>query len=407
MNKKRPVRRILKILGLVSLPLIGFVIYLGYLGHTSPKQLEYDAQRMRDILAVSDMVEAFHEINGHYPVVKEHQLEVVHFYISDNVPEHYPAAQPYQTLEAELQKTLGKDAILPKNPDPYGTPYQYATNGENYRVAAYLHHKKSYAWNQGYHANKIEVTNHPVLEWRSYRPQYLRHVLKFGPDDPTKQAAFVAALLARNFDEAAVMLKNGANPSPTCKPNYRCHPLATAAMNGDLEIMNFLIKNGADLDGYNSYNDVALIYALENFQLEAAKLLVESGADVNIPNAFGMSPFVGASMLGDPDLLTSMIENGAFLDKSYIVLAGELGLDNKSVRPLTFAISLNERIPAAMRSDGESDVAIADQLSEMNIPRMISVLLAAGADPSLRTPNGETITEFGRKSKDPAIRQLF
>jgi hypothetical protein len=68
---------------------------------------------------------------------------------------------------------------------------------------------------------------------------------------------------------------------------------------------------------------------------------------------------------------------------------------------------LNERIPAAMRSDGESAVAIADQLSEMNIPRMISLLLAAGADPSLRTPNGETITEFGRRSKDPAIRQLF
>jgi hypothetical protein len=408
MNNKRPVRRILKISALVSLPLIGFVIYLGYLGHTSPKQLEYDAQRMRDILAISDMVEAYYEINNHYPLVKEPQSEMINVFISDNIPEFYPPSPPYQSLEAELQKTLGEDVVLPKDPSEDGRPYQYATNGANFYVAAILFHKKSFAWDQGYHANKIEVTSSPNLQARSYRPDYLRHIIRFGPDDANTQAEFIEALQEHNFDVAATLLKNGANPSPMCKPNHRCQPLATAAMNGDLEVMKFLINNGADLDGYNSYNDVALIYALENRQLAAAKLLVESGANVNIPNAFGISPFIGASNIGDTDLLTSMIQNGADLDGNYSILV-EDGSE-KGPRPLTAAILMGRelsKLRVSMSSKGESVEAITAVLAELNLPGIIALLLAAGADPSLQSTFGVSITELGRKSDNRAIRELF
>jgi hypothetical protein len=384
-----------------------FVIFILALTLSPAQQQENDEQRLADILKISDMVEAYYEINNHYPWVKEQQLEIVNIFISDNIPDNYPTSAPYQLLEAELQGTLGTDAVLPKDPADDGIPYQYATDGLNYYVAAYLYDARPYSWEQGRHANKVEVTNNPSLLYRSYRPDYLRHVLRFGPDDTDKQAEFIEALQEHKFDAAVEMLKNGANPSPTCAPNHRCQPLATAAMNGDLEVMNFLIDNGADLDGYNAHDDVALIYALENQQIEAAKLLVESGANVNIPNAFGISPFIGASFLGDLDLLTSMIQNGAELNNNYFILVGDTEQLEKSERPLTFAIGLGERVIAGMSSEGEGSEAITNKLEELRIPEMIALLLSAGADPSLQSVTGETIAELGRKSENEAIRQLF
>lgn len=348
----------------------------------SAQQEEYDAQRLNDILAISDMVEAYYEINNHYPWVKEPQLETINIFISDNIPPQLPPSAPYQMLEAELQNTLGSEAVLPKDPEDNGLLYQYATNGRNYYVAAYIYHKKPYAWEQGRHINKVEITSSPSLKTQSHKPDYLRHVLKFGPDDADRQAKLFQALQIHDFDNAALLLNNGANLSPTCGFNHRCQPLATAAKEGDLELMKFLIDNGADLDGYNAYDDVALIYALENQQIEAAKLLVKSGANINIPNAFGFSPFIGATAYGNVELTTLMIQRGAELDRNYLVRVGDAKPGKKSMRPLEFAIKFKQ-------------------------PKIVSMLLDAGADPSLHTISGETIAEFGRNSEDRAIRQLF
>ena len=99
--------------------------------------------------------------------------------------------------------------------------------------------------------------------------------------------------------------------------NHNCQTLASAAEAGDLELMKFMIANGADLDGRNAWYDVALISAFEGLQFDAVKLLVESGANVNIPNAFGTSPYIAATMVGDMELIVLLIENGADLNKNY------------------------------------------------------------------------------------------
>ena len=358
----------------------GVLVITSTLSHAQHQ--ENDEQRLADILMISDMVEAYYEKNNHYPWVKEPQVEVVNIFISDNIPENYPPSPSHQLLEAELQGTLGPDAILPKDPAYDGIPYQYATDGEKYYVAAYLYDARPYAWQQAEHANKVEVTNSPSLQNRSYRPDYLRHVLRFGPEDVFMQAEFFKVLQEHDFDSAAIMLRNGANPSPTCGFNHRCQPLATAAMIGDLEVMNFLIDNGADLDGYNAYDDVALIYALGNQQRAAAELLVKSGADVNIPNAFGLSPFIGATATGDIELVTLMIESGAELDRNYFLRVSSDNPGDKNSFPLEFAIGYDQ-------------------------PEIVSLLLEAGADPTLRTRSGKTIAEIGGRSENKAIRQLF
>jgi hypothetical protein len=343
---------------------------------------EYDAQRLRDILAISDMLEAFYDINSYYPRVHEPQLENVNIVISDYSPRALKSDESYKLLEAELQETLGKDAVLPKDPFDVGIAYQYATNGVFYYVSAFLHDEMSLTRAQGRHVHKIEVTNRPSLKTQSFKPDYLRHVIKYGPEDEVLQAAFFEAVSARDFDKAQELLNAGANPSPTCGFNSRCQLLATAARDGDLALIEFLVENGADIDGFNAYYDVALIYALESEQIEAAKLLVHLGANVNIPNAFGVSPFAGGSASGDLELVKLMIKNGGALNKNYFLNVSNAEAGERNFFPLEFAIS-----------SGNEEI--------------IALLLEAGADPTLHTNSGDTIAAYGRASKNKAIRELF
>ena len=78
----------------------------------------------------------------HYPLVKSPQPKMVVSVISDNIPENFASSIPYQDLETELKQELGKNIILPKDPEENGLFYQYATDGQNYYVSAFLYHSK-------------------------------------------------------------------------------------------------------------------------------------------------------------------------------------------------------------------------------------------------------------------------
>jgi ankyrin repeat protein len=58
-------------------------------------------------------------------------------------------------------------------------------------------------------------------------------------------------------------------------------PLAEASDNGHLEVVKYLVENGANV---NALNDMALFFASEEGHLEVVKYLVENGANVNADN---------------------------------------------------------------------------------------------------------------------------
>jgi ankyrin repeat protein len=74
-------------------------------------------------------------------------------------------------------------------------------------------------------------------------------------------------------------------------------PLMRAAEEGNLEYMQQLIAQGADLNALSANEDkdtalnIALINSVNGFRVyDAAKLLIESGADIHIANARGEQP---------------------------------------------------------------------------------------------------------------------
>jgi ankyrin repeat protein len=98
-------------------------------------------------------------------------------------------------------------------------------------------------------------------------------------------------------------------------------PLYTASYGKSLEVVKWLIENGADVNkparkGYiYSHGWTPLHQVADGGYLDVAKLLIENGADVNKLSDCH-SPLLLASQKGNIEIVKLLLENGAEVDKS-------------------------------------------------------------------------------------------
>ena len=110
------------------------------------------------------------------------------------------------------------------------------------------------------------------------------------------------------------------NP-PRCPPNGICSPLVNAAERGHLEVLEYMLKEGANPNYVNAYGNTPIIYAAMARQKEAIKLLMQHGADVNQAKAFGVSIFKLSCIYGDEMVKTMLTSHNADVNKIYSNLA--------------------------------------------------------------------------------------
>jgi ankyrin repeat protein len=87
--------------------------------------------------------------------------------------------------------------------------------------------------------------------------------------------------------------------------------LIEAAKNGHLEVVQFLIRNGADI---HADNDLAIRHAARNEHLDVVRYLIENGANIHAHDDWALRY---AAMDGHLDVIQYLMENGA--DTSYLL----------------------------------------------------------------------------------------
>ncbi len=357
------------------------------LGAFAPKEPR-DLQRVGDMLALAEDIVTYRNKTGHYPLAgDEPQAVMTSIGITDYMPEEGTPYIPKKKLEDALKETLGKGIELPLDPieGQQGVQlriYQYATDGQDFYVSAYLESSTPYTRKIKDDHFKLEITSRPLKRDSQYNIKQIKRFLKAGEDDPVKQGALEKAIDARDFDAAKKAMEDGANVNPVCDFDVVCKPLARAAHEGDMEMIKFLLDNGADIDGFAAYDEVPLIYALGNGQQEAAKFLTEAGADVNISSAFGATPFIGAVSTGDVELTTLMLKKGANVNRRSLQLNSNATAGDTADRPLEAAIRAGK-------------------------PEIVALLLKSGADASLKGQEDKTMLEFARTKGDKKIIALL
>lgn len=79
-------------------------------------------------------------------------------------------------------------------------------------------------------------------------------------------------------------------------------PLYSAAQGGSLNVVEFFLDKGADIDARDEDNWTPLMIASMNGHLEVVRFLVQKGADINAKDDQGWLPLFEAARLGHMDV---------------------------------------------------------------------------------------------------------
>jgi ankyrin repeat protein len=116
-----------------------------------------------------------------------------------------------------------------------------------------------------------------------------------------------------HLDQVQSALAQGANPNFKGKGGFT--PIVIAARNGYLEIVQYLMDHGAEMDKRdNSRKKSALLAAAFKSQNEVAEYLLAHGADINAQAINGFTPLHDAAWVGDYQLVKLLVERGARTD---------------------------------------------------------------------------------------------
>lgn len=88
----------------------------------------------------------------------------------------------------------------------------------------------------------------------------------------------------------------------------------TAAANGDKEIVNKLLDQGADIEGMDSAGSTALLCAVSSVQFEMVLMLLNRGADINARDLQQLTALHLAGSVGTVEVVGLLLDRGANID---------------------------------------------------------------------------------------------
>ena len=109
-----------------------------------------------------------------------------------------------------------------------------------------------------------------------------------------------------DFDNDIVAYRSGQSSSP----------LHAAIKSGQTEIVELLVKEGADINAPGPFKMTPLHMAAKYNQAEIAEILLKGKADPNSTNSYGQTPLYIASKYGNAELVKLLLKHGAKVNEA-------------------------------------------------------------------------------------------
>lgn len=200
------------------------------------------------------------------------------------------------------------------------------------------------------------------------------------------ESALILASKKGNIEIVDILLKSGADVDFEFK-NKRT-ALIFAAENGHKKIVKMLLEAGANLEQKIKNGCNALILSVKNGHKEVVELLLEEGIDINSTNNRGVTALMVAIKKGNREIADLLSKNENYLGNSTeLILASSYGYFS-IVENL---LSKSEVINSVLK-DNFKEEALTYALFNSHL-KIVNLLLENGADINLFDAEGKTILD--------------
>lgn len=183
---------------------------------------------------------------------------------------------------------------------------------------------------------------------------------------------------------AEFLLDAGADPAVLNRVG--APPMLSALINGNAEMIELLLENGADANhAVSTTGDTPLMLAARTGIIEAVEVLLDHGAEVNASEAWGKTtPLMWAAAENHVDVVRLLIEHGADLEARSVYVPPDTGRGFEGGLPRDRRA---EEVGPVVFASGEfTPLLIATRDGHMET---VKVLVEAGADLSARAADGK------------------
>uniref|UniRef100_A0AAY4B0I7 K Homology domain-containing protein n=1 Tax=Denticeps clupeoides TaxID=299321 RepID=A0AAY4B0I7_9TELE len=170
--------------------------------------------------------------------------------------------------------------------------------------------------------------------------------------EETQETALTLACCGGFLEVADFLIKAGADIELGCST-----PLMEAAQEGHLELVKYLLTAGANVHATTATGDTALTYACENGHTDVADVLLQTGADLEHESEGGRTPLMKAARAGHLCTVQFLLSKGA-------------------------------KVNRATANNDHTVVSLACAGGHLAV---VELLLAHGADPTHRLKDGSTM----------------
>lgn len=196
--------------------------------------------------------------------------------------------------------------------------------------------------------------------------------------------------------------------APTQSPNYSA-ALLHAAQEGDVETVQQLLTEGADVESKDSSGQTPLALAARANQLEIVQMLLEAGADKEAKGYGNVTPLGFAVYRGHTEIVETLVAAGAEVN---VLAAVEFG----SEKPLLFhAVQKDHLEVMEILLKAGADANLRDRFGQTSLhyaavyrdTSFLEPLLEAGADVDLKDYDGETPLDLAMKNRKSSNANLL
>ena len=188
-------------------------------------------------------------------------------------------------------------------------------------------------------------------------------------------------------------------------------PLIEAALGGHGQVVEELIREGADVNGKSAVQRAALHYASWNGHCSVVKTLCTAGADTNVQDKEGETPLIRAAKLGSDEMVCELIRAGAGVNvqdkggKTPLMCAAERGSDQIVCKLIRAGASVN-----VVTSHGWYGVLAAGSTAlhfaaKYNRSKCGVLLVEAGTDMTARNKDSKSPLDLASDNFQQTIRQ--